>query len=252
MSADTIGEPEKPDTKPCRYCGAAIPTEASICATCKCDQSPWKNNITIFGGLTGLITFVLSALSFMWVNSLDIIEKMNWEKKVEVRYFRTQLLPEFDAGFSNSGNEPAFIDEISVIYRGRYARYRVSRQVEPKQFLSVENIEKKINSEYSTFISKDFARTPTGQITPEILNNFDYMIKGSTNRESKCFTPVFFLANEADIRRISGDTASGEVVAEPAEGHMIYYRLTTGEKAEAKFPAVATFVRSTSPGCSSL
>jgi len=243
-------KPEQSDTKPCRYCGAAIPVAAAICATCKYNQTGWKNNVTSIGGLTGLITLVLSALAFLWNNSLDIIDKMNWAKKVEVRYFRTEIVPEFDAVFSNSGNEPAFVDEIAVYYRGGYIRYRVDRQVEPKQFLSVETINKNLKKQYSTFIARDFLRTATGRLTPFIMSNVDFAMKDSTN--PKCFTPVFFLADEADIQRIINSSNSSVLVAEPAEGQIIYYRSATGEKVQAKFNVVATFARSSSAECSSL
>jgi hypothetical protein len=51
-------------------------------------------------------------------------------------------MPEFDAVFSNAGVEPAYIDELVVYYMGGYVRFRVNRQIQPKQFLSVENIDK--------------------------------------------------------------------------------------------------------------
>jgi len=248
-TAASTGKPEQ-DTKPCRYCGSAIPVAASICATCKYDQSRWKNSLTNFGGLTGLITLALSAFAFLWSNSLNIIERMNWARKVEVRYFRTEIAPEFDAVFSNSGTEPAFVDEIAVYYRGGYIRYRVDKQVEPKQFLSVETINKNLKKQYSTFIARDFLRTSTGRVTPFIMSNVDFAMKDTIN--PKCFTPVFFLAGEADIRRISNMSNAGLLVTEPAEAHMIYYRSATGEKVEAKFDTVATFARSSSPECSSL
>jgi ribosomal protein L40E len=225
--------------KPCLYCGSMIPMAASICATCKYNQSRWKNNVTFFGGLTGLVTLALPAFTFLWSASINNIERMNWAKKVEVRYFRTEIVPEFDAVFSNSGNEPAFVDEIAVYYRGGYIRYRVNRQVEPKQFLSVETINKNPKKEYSTFIARDFLRTSSGRVTPFILSNTDFAMKNSTN--PKCFTPVFFLENEADIQRITASSNSGVLVQEPAEAHVIYYGPATGDKIEAKFAAVATF-----------
>jgi hypothetical protein len=239
--------------KSCLHCGSEMPARASFCVTCKCYQSSWRNSVTIIGGMTGLMTFMLSAISFTWVNSIDIVEKMNWKQRVEVRYFRTQLFPEFDAVFSNSGIEPAYIDEMTVYYRRGYVRFRVNRQIPPKQFLAVENIDKSANNTYSTFIAKDFVTNESGQINMNVLHNQDFAFKDAKNIENKCFTPVFFLADEGDIKRISGTAAPGKrLVSEPAEGHLLYYRSATGEKVEATFPVVVAFVRSTSTSCLSL
>ncbi|MEL7489036.1 MAG: hypothetical protein AAGJ87_17715 [Pseudomonadota bacterium] len=52
-------------TKQCIDCRTEIPIDANICKTCGRHQSRWRNEVTYFGSILGVITVLVSAFLFV-------------------------------------------------------------------------------------------------------------------------------------------------------------------------------------------
>lgn len=265
VNRENPGEPprnsapsEHPDQKLCISCGSLIPRTAHICSVCKSYQNAWKNFLVFFSGVTSVVILTGSAISFIWSNYFKIMEQSKYTCRIDLHYLRTQIHPEFDAVFSSSWPEPIFIDELTLKWSGGYVRYRVNRQIQSREFLSIERIvnpktEKEKAEAYSEFIARSFVANESGT-RGKALRQVDLNVVRAQNKNSDCFLPVFFNSQSTDLERIKDlySKNNKKLISESAEGNFLYYVPTTWLRVVSKFSAVITFVRSKSKSCENI
>lgn len=71
---NTQANPVAPN--PCRYCGENMANGASLCKTCNSYQRPWRNDLRYWSGIAGLITLIVSGLTFSLELSTNLYDRL--------------------------------------------------------------------------------------------------------------------------------------------------------------------------------
>jgi hypothetical protein len=106
----------------CVYCRSSIEYGATICPVCKSYQAPWRNWLTYFGGLAAFIALIASAITFVYVNVVEIIYRNLNRDKLSVLslaypgYFTT---PDGNILVSNHGDNDLFLSDLVIVFKNQ-------------------------------------------------------------------------------------------------------------------------------------
>jgi len=228
--------------KLCHYCGTAIPATASVCPTCKFNQSRWRNNLLFVGGLGGFAALVASAMAFVIDRTNEVYKNVHWTDKVTIIDFRTgpaegsNVYPQFSSVVLNSGDGPIFVSDFLIFWRGGNIQYFVNKLIQPNDFAIVHD--PKLNyGRYSVVASNN-----TGEPTEEILKNTWFVDLGNPQKP-QCFLAIVYSKDNVDLKRMEPyyRSINRKLVSEPVDAYVEYFSSRTKEKTQTKFPAVVVF-----------
>jgi hypothetical protein len=100
-------EPDLPARIPCRECGQEILETARVCGFCESYQARWRNELRYYANITGIFTFIGTAIFFSITLAPSFRRAVSWEDRVEVL--------RVDGGqftLANAGDGNVFIYEI--------------------------------------------------------------------------------------------------------------------------------------------
>lgn len=240
------------DKKRCIYCDSEIPKRANICVVCKSDQSQYKNWLIAAGGLTGLVTFFASAVSFLIVNTIDIYERIHWAERLSVYNLRIESQSQFSLIFSNSGKYPIFVDQIVIKWQHGVFSVKIGRQVEPNQFIYIDEAEKeptKVKFLYShAAVYFNIDGIPNQDIIDASVfpSGIPYQNKEIT---SACARVTFGTPDSLRMFEAHYLELGRKIAASEATGRIEYYSVLRAERREMTFGVVATFDMDDIPAC---
>lgn len=95
------------DDNKCIVCQETIKPNASRCPHCSSFQSYWKNTLLYYGGVIGLVIFIISLFNYLWSKSIDLLTQ-NQPLRIS-SYFYNQ-----GAIFYNRDDSEIYVEDILV------------------------------------------------------------------------------------------------------------------------------------------
>lgn len=129
---------EKPK-KECIACGEEIPLQATICNHCKSYQTAWKNQLSYFASLIGVLSIVAGAISFVISSIPSIRQVVAWQDEVKILTF-SSIKP---ISIVNAGDGEVYVTHINIQgTRPSGSSYsdteRINQFIEPGKLVTVE------------------------------------------------------------------------------------------------------------------
>jgi predicted nucleic acid-binding Zn ribbon protein len=235
-------------TKTCIYCGSEIPAHAKICSVCKYDQRRWRNNLIFLGGLGGLLTIIISALTFTLDRATQTYKNLVWQDRINLIDFRwIDWSPHIV--FANNGDGPIFISDILLQTKRRDRAIRkINRLVTPNEIIVVEpKGEELIWKQNPRWVGNE-----SGIPSHEILDDSDHFKHdGFGNRF--CFTRGYFNEDSsavAMVRQHYGESGI-KIVSENAALYVSYVSSHSRKRIKEEFQIIAAYFKSPASECAS-
>jgi len=249
----TEGEPPKDGKAPasgsgikaCRYCGSEIAAAAAICPSCKYSQSPLRNLLVFWAGITGFLTLMASGFAFVAGKATDLYKAWTWKDDVHVVSLVTGLMPKFSVVVSNVGSGPVFVSDLVINWRGNNAAFYINEKLNSGEFL--RSHDGGVPPDYDVFVSSRSGKPSSG-----VLENA--APDAETDADKHCFLTVFYLPDSSDIERMEGYyRARGRSLAvDLATGRLTFFSQRSKAKLQAEFPVLVTYVRAPMERCKSI
>lgn len=115
----------------CRYCGAPIHPDASVCATCRYRQSPAWNILRQLAWVVAFVAFVAVCAAFVGERLSGLIEDVTWRDDVALVAFAEDAAKNHRVVFSNTGDGRVLISSILVHHQLGTVAIQVNLDVEP-------------------------------------------------------------------------------------------------------------------------
>lgn len=236
-------------TKPCKYCASEIPTQATLCPTCRSYQSTWRNVLLYAAGLTGFATLVASAVAFTAHEATETYKKMFWNDKLNVLELQTGPPPYLRVIMSNDGDGPVFASGLDIYWQGSSASFPIDRVVSVNTIEILDNLQVaspdsaiKRYGDYQGYFGND-----TGLPSAEVLS------KSGIFGPAKCFFVPLFDSKNAELARMRDHYSKTglKFVTGPATATLWFFSSHTGSKKELPIQVLATFLVSSAPNCRS-
>ena len=93
----------------CIACKSEIYAGANICPICKSYQSRWKNILYYCASIAGVITVIISLLTYVVANFPDVRKRLFWRDSVEVTAFHSNSR----IIIHNSGDGKVFVSHLA-------------------------------------------------------------------------------------------------------------------------------------------
>lgn len=236
------------NTKLCVYCGSSMSVAARLCPVCRSYQSAWRATVIYVAGITGLISLVASACTFVIGKVPDLRKMFNWRDQVTVWSFDTGLYPDFSATLSNTGDGKIIVSQIFVILPDGYnVSYPIAETLVPGQ-----SIARPGRQVFPPFYG-GYTHNQSGIANATVLEN-----AGSPWPEQKrlpCFGEILFSKDSLLLTRMrEQEKGSGNRLIEDsrAQAYVVYYSLHERKEVRQQFPVVTTFLKASNPSCNAL
>lgn len=233
--------------KSCIYCGSKIPTRAPVCSVCKYHQRRWRNNLLFLAGLGGLLTLVVSALTFTVDRGAQVYRNLFWQDRVNLIDLRwIDRSPHIV--LANNGDGPIFVSHIVLLThrKGRHLHH-INKLIAPNEISVVEPKDKERIWEQSPKWVGNESGTPTPGILAEVGE-----LRQEGFGEQFCFTTGFFNENSSSLMMVRQHyrEAGIRVVSEPAALHVSFFGSHSRHRMDEEFPIVSAYFMSQEPKCS--
>jgi hypothetical protein len=117
----------------CVVCKSEICVDAVMCPICKSYQSRWKNRLYYCASIAGIITVVISLLTYVVSTWPEVKKRLFWRDSVEVTAFdsRGKII------IHNSGDGKVFVSHLSWRSEklGNSQALKINKTIESKSFL---------------------------------------------------------------------------------------------------------------------
>src|SRR6266436_88873 len=233
-------------TKTCIYCGSEIPAHAAICSVCKYHQRRWRNNLIFLGGLGGLLTLVISALTFTVERAVQTYKNLVWEDRINLVDLRwIDSSPHLV--LANDGDGPIFVSDIILLtlQGGRYI-HEINKTVVPNEILVLEpKEEERIWKQNPRWVANE-----SGTPSREILDDAE-QLEHEGFGDRFCFTRGFFNEDSSTLAMVrqSYRETGRRVVSETATIHVGYVSSHSRKRMKEEFPIIAAYFKSYAPKC---
>jgi hypothetical protein len=231
----------------CRYCGSEIAASAKICPTCKYFQSPTRNLIVFYAGITGFITLLISGFAFIADRTTDFYRNLTWKDDVRVLSLVTGLYPNFSVVVSNIGSGPVFVSDIVLNWRGGNASLYINERINAGDVFALKGNVVLPERDYDAFV---YSRS--GQPSQQVLEEaqFDH----ETRLDKHCFLTIYSLPDSGDIARMNDyyGKNGNKLVVESAAAKIRFFSLHSKAQVQVPFSAAVTFLRSSASRCQNI
>ena len=136
MTDKITQSPATKSTTTCVMCKSAIRIGAAICPICKNYQSTWKRRLHYCATMAGIVTVVISLLTYMASAWPEIRKTFFWQDAVEI----AALDSKNSIVLQNSGDGRVFVSHLSLHSEalGYSGAILINKTIESKTFLAYE------------------------------------------------------------------------------------------------------------------
>jgi len=126
--------------KTCIVCGEKISAQAKICNHCKSHQSAWKNQISYFASIIGILSVIAGAISFIISSIPSVRQVIAWQDEVKVLTF-SSIKP---ISIANTGDGEVYVTHLNIrgtrpSGRSYSDTERVDQFIEPGKIATTEH-----------------------------------------------------------------------------------------------------------------
>lgn len=127
MTASSESLTSKGTVPHCRYCGEAIVSDTLLCRSCGKWRKIWLNDLSFWSGFTGVVTFILSGATFLYLQGTDIYSQFFG---ADLQFRNVSSLK--NASISNNSNVSVILESLNFTFPGnRRSHIIVDRPIEP-------------------------------------------------------------------------------------------------------------------------
>jgi hypothetical protein len=182
----------------CVMCKSSITVGATICPICKNYQSGWKRKLHYCATMGGIITIVISLLTYVASTLPEIRKTLLWRDAVEI----TALDSKNSIVLHNSGDGRIFVFHLSMRSKalGHSSEILINKTIESKSFL-VHDLKSP---------TADLSKWATRSISEDSWQN---LLRERHLAENECVQWHFFVPDDPGYKAIKGfhDTSFHEV-----------------------------------------